>query len=470
MKQIKNKKRKLLKIIGVTTATAPITITLASCSVANVNTDTIKWATTANPFSNSKVPLGTTFVDSPATTFFNSLFLNLVNYKTTGKYAFNSETGEAIETPMPHMHLEGAKQIDIYYTAEQKVDVSDKEDSSTPMQKIVNKEGKEVKKYIHTISDNKDNPYFDVSKAIQALNNATKVDFTIRDGLKWRDKDGNIVSDVTAKDFYAGMTGYYRSVQYGLNANSYFFSLAGIDVNRTLDKSNEPNNNKFTVYMTSTPSPYLLDIITKGYFAAMPYDNPEVKHILSLGTEGDTNNPIKLTNDRKVIDQVNTDWDRVFGGGNQQTDVDVWSAGPYYIHKTTLQDVDFRINDSYFNSVNGVGNLNEKIKNVILFYGNSFGTPEKIYRGFTTGELDYAPVPAAQQLEAVLKYTGTGNLQPVISSKTTQGQFIAYNTDIYWIFRLDAKLRWLYDKKIWVIMFKKGVVFACYKWGGNFPR
>ena len=136
------------------------------------------------PFSNSKVPLGTTFVDSPATTFFNSLFLNLVNYKTTGKYAFNSETGEAIETPMPHMHLEGAKQIDIYYTAEQKVDVSDKEDSSTPMQKIVDKEGKEVKKYIHTISDNKDNPYFDVSKAIQALNNATKVDFTIRDGLK----------------------------------------------------------------------------------------------------------------------------------------------------------------------------------------------------------------------------------------------------------------------------------------------
>ena len=431
MKQIKNKKRKLLKIIGVTTAAAPITITLASCSVANVNTDTIKWATTANPFSNSKVPLGTTFVDSPATTFFNSLFLNLVNYKTTGKYAFNSETGEAIETPMPHMHLEGAKQIDIYYTAEQKVDVSDKEDNSTPMQKIVNKEGKEVKKYIHTISDNKDNPYFDVSKAIQALNNATKVDFTIRDGLKWRDKDGNIVSDVTAKDFYAGMTGYYRSVQYGLNANSYFFSLAGIDVNKTLDKSNEPNNNKFTVYMTSTPSPYLLDIITKGYFAAMPYNNPEVKPILSLGTQEDTNNPIKLTNDGKVIDQVNTDWDRVFGGGNQQTDVDVWSAGPYYIHKTTLQDVDFRINDSYFNSVNGVGNLNEKIKNVILFYGNSFGTPEKIYRGFTTGELDYAPVPAAQQLEAVLKYTGTGNLQPVISSKTTQGQFIAYNTDIY---------------------------------------
>lgn len=435
MKQLKNKKLKLVKILTLTAASAPLVFTLASCSLLNTSKDTIRWATTVNPFSNSKVPFGTTFVDSPSTTYFNSLFLNLVNYQTTGKYEFDKDTGQATQTPTPHMYLEGAKQIDIYYTADQKVDDFDKEDKSTqdqPKNKINGKDNNELKKYIHTITDNKDKPYFDTSKAIQALNNATKVEFTIRDGLKWRDKNGNIVDSVTAKDFYSGMTGYYRSVQYGLNANSYFFSLAGIDVDKTLGKENEPKDNKFTVYMTSTPSPYLLDIITKGYFAAMPSNNPEVKPILTLGTNNDVNNPIKLTQDEKpVIDQVNTDWDKVYGGGNQQTDVDVWSAGPYYVQKTTLQDVAFKVNQSYFENVNGVGKLEDKIENVILFYGNSFGTAEKIYRGFTTGELDYAPVPAAQQLEAVLKYTGTGNLQPVVASKTTQGQFIAYNTDIY---------------------------------------
>lgn len=165
----------------------------------------------------------------------------------------------------------------------------------------------------------------------------------------------------------------------------------------------------------------------------MPYDNPEVKPILTLGDENDSNNPIVLTNNEgsKVIDQVNTNWNAVFGGGEQQTNVDIWSAGPYYIRNSTLQDVDFVRNDYYFEKVKGAGSVDEKIKNVILFYGNAFGNNEKIYRGFTTGELDYAQVPAAQQLEAVLKYSGTGALRPVTATKTTQGQFIAYNTDIY---------------------------------------
>ena len=424
-KKIMTKKIKSAALL--TVATLPIAVTLASCSSTQFDINTLRWATAVNMFSSSKTPLGTTFVDSPSTTYFNSVFLNLVNWQTTGDYKFD-EKGNATEIPQAHMILEGASEIKIHYTAEKEVNDEDmEENSTTPTQ-----DG--TKKWVHVINDTtveKNNGAIDLDKAKKALDTATSVDFKIRSSLKWRDKNGNVMGDVTAKDFYAGMQGYYKSTLYGLNANSYFFSLAGIDPQKTLDE--EPTSDTFTFQMTSTPSIYLFDIISKGYFAAMPYDNPEVKPILRLGDSGDTNNPIVLTNDNnnRVIDQVNTNWNAVFGGGEQQTNVDIWSAGPYYIRNSTLQDVDFVRNDHYFNNVKGAGNTEDKIKNVILFYGNAFGNNEKIYRGYTTGELDYAPVPAAQQLEAVKKYSETGSLRPVTATKTTQGQFIAYNTDIY---------------------------------------
>ena len=424
-KKIMTKKIKSAALL--TVATLPIAVALASCSSTQFDINTLRWATAVNMFSSSKTPLGTTFVDSPSTTYFNSVFLNLVNWQTTGDYKFD-EKGNAIQIPQAHMILEGASEIKIHYTAENKVNSEDmEENSTTPTQA-------NTKKWVHVINDTTvgtNNGAIDLDKAKKALDSATSVDFKIRSGLKWRDKNGNVMGDVTAKDFYAGMQGYYKSTLYGLNANSYFFSLAGIDPQKTLAK--EPTGDTFTFEMTSTPSIYLFDIISKGYFAAMPYDNPEVKPILRLGDSGDTNNPIVLTNDNnnRVIDQVNTNWNAVFGGGEQQTNPDIWSAGPYYIRNSTLQDVDFVRNDYYFNNVKGAGKTEDKIKNVILFYGNAFGNNEKIYRGYTTGELDYAPVPAAQQLEAVKKYSETGSLRPVTATKTTQGQFIAYNTDIY---------------------------------------
>ena len=424
-KKIMTKKIKSAALL--TVATLPIAVTLASCSSTQFDINTLRWATAVNMFSSSKTPLGTTFVDSPSTTYFNSVFLNLVNWQTTGDYKFD-EKGNATQIPQAHMILEGASEIKIHYTAEEKVNNEDtQENSTTPTQA-------DTKKWVHVINDTTvgtNNGAIDLDKAKKALDTATSVDFKIRSGLKWRDKNGNVMGDVTAKDFYAGMQGYYKSTLYGLNANSYFFSLAGIDPQKTL--MTEPTGDTFTFQMTSTPSIYLFDIISKGYFAAMPYDNPEVKPILRLGDSGDTNNPIVLTNDNnnRVIDQVNTNWNAVFGGGEQQTNVDIWSAGPYYIRNSTLQDVDFVRNDYYFNNVKGAGKTEDKIKNVILFYGNAFGNNEKIYRGYTTGELDYAPVPAAQQLEAVKKYSETGSLRPVTATKTTQGQFIAYNTDIY---------------------------------------
>ncbi len=424
-KKIMTKKIKSAALL--TVATLPIAVTLASCSSTQFDINTLRWATAVNMFSSSKTPLGTTFVDSPSTTYFNSVFLNLVNWQTTGDYKFD-EKGNATEIPQAHMILEGASEIKIHYNAQNKVNNEDtQENSTTPTQA-------DTKKWVHVINDTTvgtNSGAIDLDKAKKALDSATSVDFKIRSGLKWRDKNGNVMGDVTAKDFYAGMQGYYKSTLYGLNANSYFFSLAGIDPQKTL--MTEPTGDTFTFQMTSTPSIYLFDIISKGYFAAMPYDNPEVKPILRLGDSGDTNNPIVLTNDNnnRVIDQVNTNWNAVFGGGEQQTNVDIWSAGPYYIRNSTLQDVDFVRNDYYFNNVKGAGKTEDKIKNVILFYGNAFGNNEKIYRGYTTGELDYAPVPAAQQLEAVKKYSETGSLRPVTATKTTQGQFIAYNTDIY---------------------------------------
>ena len=424
-KKIMTKKIKSAALL--TVATLPIAVTLASCSSTQFDINTLRWATAVNMFSSSKTPLGTTFVDSPSTTYFNSVFLNLVNWQTTGDYKFDGN-GNATQTPQAHMILEGASEIKIHYTAKEKVNDNDMEETSTTPTQA------DTKKWVHVINDTtveNNNGAIDLDKAKKALDSATSVDFKIRSGLKWRDKNGNVMGDVTAKDFYAGMQGYYKSTLYGLNANSYFFSLAGIDPQKTL--AEEPTGDTFTFQMTSTPSIYLFDIISKGYFAAMPYDNPEVKPILRLGDSGDTNNPIVLTNDNnnRVIDQVNTNWNAVFGGGEQQTNVDIWSAGPYYIRNSTLQDVDFVRNDYYFNNVKGAGKTEDKIKNVILFYGNAFGNNEKIYRGYTTGELDYAPVPAAQQLEAVKKYSETGSLRPVTATKTTQGQFIAYNTDIY---------------------------------------
>ena len=92
-KKIMTKKIKSAALL--TVATLPIAVTLASCSSTQFDINTLRWATAVNMFSSSKTPLGTTFVDSPSTTYFNSVFLNLVNWQTTGDYKFD-EKGNAI--------------------------------------------------------------------------------------------------------------------------------------------------------------------------------------------------------------------------------------------------------------------------------------------------------------------------------------------------------------------------------------
>lgn len=405
----------------------------------------IKWTGAANPFKNTKVPLSVGFVDSPTSTYFQSVLTALVTWRTiyTKDSTTNTYKTEA------KMYLEGAKEIAIKYP--------NKNDGAKVADKKIKVE----------------NGVIDLDQAKQdmlANGGADSVEFTINTNLKWYDKDGNDKGNLSAKDFMAGLIAYYNSCQLSFNANSYFFDLAGIDFKGTLtanglsendhnlDKDSKMNDDKFVLKIGNTKNSSFLDILTKEYFFALPYKHPKtkeyIKPISDYTVEKNSQNKIKVTRNTKgnySIDPQATDWNSVYGGGNQQTNPDVWSSSAYRISSSTLPETRFTRNDNYFTALNNainssvespkntnkVWNKDKTIKEFILVTGgdNEPTSPEVTYDAFRSGTYDYAPVPSTRQISAITTYGGNGadgkELITQPPSKAPQAQTMNYNTNIW---------------------------------------
>lgn len=404
----------------------------------------IKWTGAANPFKNTKVPLSVGFVDSPTSTYFQSVLTALVTWRTI--YTKDSTTG-AYKTEAK-MYLEGAKEIIIKYP--------NKNDGT----KVADKKIK-VENGVIDLDEAK--------KDMLANGGADSVEFTINQDLWWYDKDGNKQKQLSAKDFMAGLIAYYNSCELSFNANSYFFDLSGVDFKGTLtanglseddhnlDNDSKMSDSKFVLKIGNTKNSSFLDILTKEYFFALPYSHPKAKEYIkpiSEYTDTNYNNQIKVTKNSKgkySIDPQGTNWDMVYGGGRQQINPDIWSSSAYRISKSFSSETTFTRNDEYFqalnNAINGsskptkntnnVWDKNKTVKEFILVTGgdNEPTSPEVTYDAFRSGAYDYAPVPSTRQISAITTYGGSGadgkELITQPPSKAPQAQTINYNTNIW---------------------------------------
>lgn len=413
--------------------------------------ETIKLTGAANPFKNTKVPLSVAFVDSPTSSYFQSILTALITWKT--EYTKESDGGYKTSA---NMYLEGAKDITIKYAGKNgtKSQTSDKKVNIT-------------------------NGKIDIEDAKKAIlgdeNNggADSVEFTINRELKWFDPTGKEKASLSARDFMAGLIAYYNSCELSFNANSYFFGLAGIDFKKTLTANNisEINENghknyninsmpeeKFILKLGKTKNSSLLDILTKEYFFALPYNHHKTKEYIRPISEYNTNNNGKQNKIWVIpngkggfsIDPQKTEWDKVYGGGNVQNNsdiLDVWSSAAYRVSRSTLPETTLTRNDGYFDVLNKTANAGKEelkiwdktktIKEIVLVTGgdNEPTSPEVTYDAFRSGTYDYAVVPSTRQLSAIGDYGGKGRDGKVLieqpPSKAPQAQTINYNTNIW---------------------------------------
>ncbi len=417
-----NKILKYFTLFGAATSfIVPSIIVLTSCGNTSSN---FTIATSNDVFTNSVVQLGASFVDSPSTTEFRSVYGALVTYVNEGDYEYNDK-GELSNQPIARLVMEAASKIIVYGqengTGAEKVLLTI--DSSD----LTNKDAFIVENGAYSIN---------LDKFGEAMINATKVEFTLNKDFKWVDTNGQPKQSLVPLDFWYSLKGYKTSSDYGLNSNGYFLGLAGIDYDKTIahkeNESVEPGST-FTYFIGKTKAPYFLDILTKQYFFPIPHSHPKAAATIETP---DNSNVIKFitTNDSKqIIDKNNTDWTKVYGGG-QEKDVDVWSIGPYYISASSEQDVIFDININYFNAMRLMYDMNKldvtkKIPKVIKRY--KAGNAISIYDKFGSREVSYAPVPQERDSQAVSRYINTNSLIAIPAPKTSQGRFIGYNLGIY---------------------------------------
>lgn len=407
----------------------------------------IKLTGAANPFKNTKVPLSVAFVDSPTSSYFQSILTALITWRT--KYTEEQDGGYKATADM---YLEGAKEITIKYATKNG-------STSKPSDKKI------------TITDGKIN-LEEAKSAMLENGGADSVEFTINNDLKWVNTKGDVQHSLSAKDFMAGLIAYYNSCELSFNANSYFFGLAGVNFKDTLTANNiqEVNDdknsghkkynidlmsdNKFVLKIGKTKNSSLLDILTKEYFFALPYKHPKtieyIKPIKEYTIDNNGSNKIQVISNGKggfSIDAQKTNWDELYGGGNQQENPDVWSSAAYRVSSSTLPETTLTRNDSYFQALNKsasgekkdskIWDENKTLKEIVLVTGgdNDPTSPEVTYDAFRSGTYDYAVVPSTRQLSAIGDYGGKGRDGKVLieqpPSKAPQAQTINYNTNIW---------------------------------------
>lgn len=423
--------------------------------VDNGANSTIKYTAAANPLSNQNVPLGIGFVDAPTSTYFQSAQLGWVTWQTVGQYQFDDE-GNLISSPSAKLMLEAAKEI-----------------------RMIDKDGNDVEVFKEGEKSKQDstkttvsNGEIDVELAQKAMQKAEKVEFTINDQLKWYDKNGNVMDTISSKDFLYSLIGYYNSSNLDFNTNGYFFDLAGIDFEKTLELNESKYNgsngwsikdtNKFTYSIGTTKNGSFLDIMTKEYFFAIPsgYDQKTkttkigeiIKPLEQYVEANNVNNKIKISdtiNNKNqlvhVVDKQKTNFSDIYGGGLQDGDgLNVWSAGPYRVASVNRNagEVVFIKNQGYFNTLTNFTNPSfpnaTQVNEVNLSIGVSNGNPptqEVAYDNMKSGNSQYAIVPESRKRDAISSFntSGTGAYSLIIEpgSRAPQSQTINYATNIW---------------------------------------
>lgn len=382
-------------------------ITVSSCSkYLDINISTLKYANLNDPYTSTVAANNPTFSDAANTTFFQSIYTSLVSWRTVGEYTFNPNTGDPETEPKSTLVLEAATKVqmkDINGTILYELD------------RAITSSG-----------------IIDETAAKKALLLADEIIFTLNKDMNWVDVNGVIKQSLVPKDFLDGLISYYNSSTMGLNSNAYFMTYAGIDYLSTIalpsNKSTMPGDS-FTFKIGASKSPYFLDLMTKQYFYPVPHSHPEVQATVKIVPGG----PVVTTSNGTLIDKINTDWDKVFGAGKQQqTNPDAWYAGAYYINKSSLQDIVFKRNDYFFDSNEPVfGPKMEKIERVVLSYGNTYGNHEKIFRSYTTNDLNYVAVQNEQRIEAFRNYRNSSSFHNIALAKQKRTYLVSYNTQIY---------------------------------------
>ncbi len=417
-----NKILKYFTLFGAATSfIVPSIIVLTSCGSANSN---FTIATSNDVFANSVVQLGASFVDSPSTTEFRSIYGALVTYVNEGDYEYNDK-GELSNQPIARLVMEAASKIVVY--GQENGTGAEKALLTIDSSDLTNKDAFIVENGAYSIN---------LDKFGEAMIHATKVEFTLNKDFKWVDTNGQPKQSLVPLDFWYSLKGYKTSSDYGLNSNGYFLGLAGIDYDKTIahkeNESVEPGST-FTYFIGNTKAPYLLDILTKQYFFPVPHSHPKAAATIETPNTSKVIKFITTNDGKQIIDKNNTDWTQVYGGSQEKV-VDVWSIGPYYISKSSTQDVAFNINTSYFNAMRSMYEMNKldvtkKIPKVIKRY--KAGSAASIYDKFGSNELSYVPVPQERESQAVSRYINSNALIAMPAPKTSQGRFIGYNLGIY---------------------------------------
>lgn len=379
-------------------------VTVASCSkYLDKNVNTLKYANLNDPYSSTVAANNPTFSDAANTTFFQSIYTSLVAWRTVGEYTFDDK-GNPLEEPKSTLVLEAATKVEI----------------------------KDINGKILYGLDRGTTPsgILDETIAKTALLSAEEIVFTLNQDMKWVDVNGNIKQALVPKDFLYGLISYYNSSTMGLNSNAYFMTYAGIDYTSTINlpsNSSVTPGSSFTFKIGSSKSPYFLDLMTKQYFYPVPYSHSEVPPTVNV------DGPVVKTSDGNLIDKINTNWDKVFGAGKQQqTNPDAWYAGSYFINKSSLQDIVFKRNNYFFDSNSFVfGDKTTKIERIVLSYGNTYGNHEKVFRSYTTNDLNYVAVQSEQLIEAYRRYRKSSSFHPIALAKQKRTYLVSYNTQIY---------------------------------------
>ena len=327
-----------------------------------------------------------------------------------------------------------------------------------------------------------------------AISKGSVYQFIIDTDNKWVDSNGTPHQSVSSKDFERAIEAYYLSAELSYNRNGYFLDLLGIDAQKTIgngaaatssgtnpnfnivdpnyDVQNYTNKNDavFSLYLNS-PYVYTNDLLTKDFFAGLPYSNQKVKNITLQGsvdvstvsnggktikTYKSPQYPIVYTEIQQgssktySIDESQTEWNRIFGsGGLGYFMEDAWFAGPYYISSFTSSKIVFELNEINKNTVGqflldydtakGYDSLNnnekrklveKRIKTINFVYGS--GTADVYYQMFKSNQVSYmTPVPDAYKSEAAEIFRSSGSLVPIKTVQIAQSNYITYSPRPY---------------------------------------
>ncbi|MDE5553510.1 MAG: hypothetical protein K2I67_03080 [Malacoplasma sp.] len=329
-----------------------------------------------------------------------------------------------------------------------------------------------------------------------AISNGAVYQFIIDTDNNWVDSNGTPKQKLSSKDFERAIEAYYLSADLGYNRNGYFLDLLGIDSQRTIGNGNtttissnttnsfkivdpnydvedyrSKNDAVFSLYLNS-PYVYTNDLLTKDFFAGLPYSNQKVRNITLKGSTAVStidNGGKKLTTYKSPnypivynevesggdktysIDESQTDWNRIFGsGGLGYFMEDAWFGGPYYISSYTSSKIVYElswankksIQESLldFDTAQGFAKLSDdqkenlykkRIKTINFIYGS--GNDDVYYQMFKSNQVSFVnPVPDAYKSEAAdLFGRDNGGLVPIKTVQIARSNYIAYTPRPY---------------------------------------